>query len=56
MSDLTNFLDVPGKLVTPQILADLSNQKILEFAPTFRRLIFDRYELQLVIRDNADRS
>ena len=48
MSDLANFLDVPGKLATPQILADLSNQKILEFAPTFRRLIFDRYELKLV--------
>ena len=47
MSDLASFLDVPSKLATPQILAQLSNDKILEFAPTFRRVLLDGYELQL---------
>ena len=48
MSDLTNFLDVPVKLVTPRLLAGLSNQGILEFVPTFRKCLLDGYELRLV--------
>ena len=48
MSDLVNFLDVPKKLTSPQMLAEISNEKILEFAPTFRRCILEGYELQLV--------
>ena len=48
MSDLASFLDVPAKLSTPQVLAEVSNDKILEFAPALRRLLLDGYELQLV--------
>ncbi len=48
MNDLTNFLDVPRKLTSSQILAGISNESILQFAPTFRRYIVDGYELQLV--------
>ena len=48
MRDLANFHDVPGKLATPRLLAGLSNQGILEFAPTFRQRIVDGYELKLV--------
>ena len=48
MRDLASFLDVPNKLTTPAILDQLSNRKILEFLPAFRRRIRDRYELQLV--------
>ena len=48
MADLANFLDVPNKLAAPQILIANSNEKILEFAPTFRRRVLDGYELQLV--------
>ena len=48
MADLASFLDVPNKLATPQILAQVSNEKILEFAPTFRRILLEGYELHLV--------
>ena len=48
MNDLASFLDVPKKLTTPQILADISNESILELAPRFRRCVLDRYEIQLV--------
>ena len=48
MNDLASFLDVPKKLTTPQILADISNENILELAPRFRRCVLDRYEIQLV--------
>lgn len=48
MKDLTSFLDVPGKLATPRMLAGLTNQGILDFAPTFRERLFDGYELRLV--------
>ena len=47
MNDLTNFLEVPKKLATPRVLAGLSNQGILDFAPTFRKCLIDRYELKL---------
>ena len=53
MSDLANFLDVPNKLASPHILASLTNQKIAQFAPTFRRCVLDRYELQLVYLTTA---
>ena len=48
MGDLASFLDVPNKLAAPQMLAQVSNEKILEFAPIFRRTLVDGYELQLV--------
>ena len=48
MNDLASFLDVPRKLTTPQILADISNEGILELAPRFRRRILDGYEIHLV--------
>ena len=48
MKDLASFLDVPGKLATPRLLASLTNQGILDFAPTFRERLFDGYELKLV--------
>ena len=48
MNDLASFLDVPKKLTTPQILADISNEAILELAPRFRRRILDGYEIHLV--------
>ena len=48
MNDLASFLDVPKKLTTPKILADISNERILELAPRFRRCVLDGYELQLV--------
>ena len=48
MADLASFLDVPNKLASPQVLAGISNEKILDFAPTFRRCILDGYELQLI--------
>ena len=48
MGDLANFLEVPNKLATPQVLAEISNEQILDFAPTFRRVLLDGYELQLV--------
>ena len=48
MGDLASFLDVPNKLATPQMLAQVSNEKVLEFAPTFRRRLLDGYELHLV--------
>jgi len=48
MNDLASFLDVPNKLTTPKILADVSNEGILELAPRFRRCIQDGYEIQLV--------
>ena len=48
MADLASFLDVPNKLATPQMLAHVSNEKLLEFAPTFRRALLEGYELQLV--------
>ena len=48
MNDLASFLDVPKKLSTPQILADISNEGILELAPRFRRCVLDGYEIQLV--------
>ena len=52
MPELTNFLDVPSKLASPQILAEISNEKILEFAPTFRRSLLDGYEIQLVLSND----
>ena len=48
MRDLTNFLDVPNKLATPPMLAAITNQKVLEFAPTFRRSLLEGYGLKLV--------
>ena len=48
MRDLASFLDVPTKLTTPQILAEISNEKVLDFAPTFRQLLLEGYDLQLV--------
>ena len=48
MNDLASFLDVPKKLTAPQVLADISNESILELAPRFRRCILDGYEIQLV--------
>ena len=48
MKDLANFLDVPAKLTTPQILAEISNESVLEFAPAFRQLLLEGYDLQLV--------
>ena len=48
MNDLASFLDVPKKLTTPNILAEISNESILELAPRFRRCVLDRYEVQLV--------
>ena len=48
MGDLASFLDVPNKLATPQMLAQVSNEKVLEFAPIFRRRLLDGYELHLV--------
>ena len=48
MADLANFLEVPSKLATPQVLAEISNEQILEFAPTFRRVLLGGYELHLV--------
>ena len=48
MNDFASFLDVPKKLTTPQLLADISNESILELAPRFRRRILDGYELQLI--------
>ena len=48
MNDLASFLDVPKKLTTPQILAGISNEGVLELAPRFRRCILDGYEVHLV--------
>lgn len=48
MAELANFLEVPNTLSSPQILAGISNERILDFAPAFRRTILDGYELQLV--------
>ena len=48
MNDLAGFLDVPSKLTTQQILAEISNEKVLDFAPTFRQRLLDGYDLQLV--------
>ena len=48
MPDLANFLEVPNKLATPRVLAEISNEQILEFAPTFRRVLLGGYELHLV--------
>lgn len=48
MADLANFLEVPNRLSSPQILAGISNEQILDFVPTFRRTVLDGYELQLV--------
>ena len=45
--DPLNFLDVPTKLTSPQILAANTNEKILELAPTFRQHILNGYGLQL---------
>ena len=48
MGDLASFLDVPNRLATPKVLAGISNEQILDFAPTFRRALLDGYDLQLV--------
>ena len=48
MGDLVNFLDVPKRLTTPQMLTETSNEKVLEFAPEFRRCVLNGYELHLV--------
>ena len=48
MSDFASFLDVPNKLATPQMLAQLTNDKILEFVPTFRSCLLAGYQLELV--------
>ena len=48
MNDLASFLDVPKKLSSPQILATISNEGILQFAPDFRRCVLNGYELRLV--------
>ena len=47
-SYLSNFLDVPNKLTSPQMLAGISNEGILQFLPVFRRCILDGYDLRLV--------
>ena len=48
MSDLASFLDVPSKLTTPKILAAISNERVLDFAPRFRQLLLEGYDIQLV--------
>ena len=48
MADLASFLEVPNKLATPHVLAEISNEQILEFAPTFRGVLLGGYELHLV--------
>lgn len=48
MNDLASFLDVPKKLTSLQILADISNEGILQFAPVFRRCVLNGYETRLV--------
>ncbi len=48
MKDLLNFLDVPRKLTTPQILTTITNEHLLEFAPPFRSCLLEEYRLELV--------
>ena len=48
MKDLASFLDVPKKLTTHKILSDVSNESILELAPSFRDCVHNGYEIQLV--------
>ena len=48
MNDLASFLDVPNKLTSQQLLAGISNERVLDLAPRFRRCILDGYEVHLV--------
>ena len=48
MKDLLNFLDVPRKLTTPQILSGITNEHVLELAHPFRSCLLEEYRLELV--------
>ena len=48
MNDLASFLDVPKKLTSQQLLAGISNERILDLVPRFRRCVLDGYEVHLV--------
>ena len=47
-NDFAGLLDVPRKLTTPALLADLNNENVLDFARRFRQHLLDGYDLQLV--------
>ena len=47
--DIADFQAAPSRLCSPSLLARNTNEKILEFAPTFRQCIVNGYGLNLVL-------